>query len=160
MYIKGPYICFNNRLSSSGGLSQRNTRTSHRFTRSKDQTLKTQNIEKPQSQYKHTTIIVHSQYVVQLLETYVGVFNIHYICILSSAFFGCYKDFNECSGFKFGGFLDYMSKRLLFSEEGHCLIQLVGRYYIRSFYRMSANSASVCIVGAAFVFRLQILFFL
>ena len=26
MYIKGPYICFDNKLSFSGGSSQRNTR--------------------------------------------------------------------------------------------------------------------------------------
>ena len=38
-------------FSSSGGSAQRNARASDQFTRSKDQTLKTQNIQKPQSQF-------------------------------------------------------------------------------------------------------------
>ena len=29
MYIKDPYICFDNKVSSSGSSSQRNTRSSH-----------------------------------------------------------------------------------------------------------------------------------
>jgi hypothetical protein len=49
MYIKGPYVCFDNKLSSSGSSSQRNTRSSHQALRLKDQTLKTQNIQIPHS---------------------------------------------------------------------------------------------------------------
>jgi hypothetical protein len=37
-----------------------------------------------------------------VVETYVRVFNIHYICILSSAFVGCYEDeYKNFVGIKF-----------------------------------------------------------
>jgi hypothetical protein len=75
MYIKDPYICFDNKLSSSGGSSQRNTRTSHQFTRSKDETLKTK-------KYKRFCMWCTPWGWQLVVETYIGVFNIYYIRIL------------------------------------------------------------------------------
>jgi hypothetical protein len=36
--------------------------------------------------------------VLSNVETYVGVFNMHYICIVSSAFVGCYEDCDKIHG--------------------------------------------------------------
>ena len=32
---------------------------------------------------------------------------------------------------------DHLSKQLLFSQEGHCFVELVGYYYVRSFSKLS-----------------------
>jgi hypothetical protein len=34
--------------------------------------------------------------------------------------------------------VDYMSKQLLFSQEGHCFMELVGYYCVRSFSKVSS----------------------
>jgi hypothetical protein len=76
LYIKNPYICFDDKFSSSGA-----------------------SITK---EYKNIALMysfVMNPWGWQLVvETYVGVFDINYMCILFSAFVGCYNDCDRRHG--------------------------------------------------------------